>query len=46
MSMDKFGRTSEKARTSGAQQQVLIPNNLLRTDKTTAIQINIDVSNN
>ena len=46
MSMDKFGRTKRNTGTSGTKQQVLIPNNLLRTDGTNAMQANLDVNNN
>ena len=46
MSMDKFGRTKRNPGASGTQQQVLIPNNLLRTDGTNAMQANLDVNNN
>ena len=45
MSIDKFGHTKRYTRTSGAQQ-VLILNNLLRTDGTNAMQANLDVNNN
>ena len=46
MSMDKFGRTRQNTGASGTNQQVLIPNNLLRTDGTNAMQANLDVNNN
>ena len=46
MSIDKFGRTKRYTGTSGASQQLLIPNNLLRTDGTNAMQANLDVNNN
>ena len=46
MSMDKFGRTRRNNGAFGTNQQVLIPNNLLRTDGTNAMQANLDLSNN
>ena len=44
--MDKFGRTRRYAGSPGTKQQILIPNNLLRTDGTNAMQANMNVNNN
>ena len=46
MSIDKFGRTRRYAGAPGSKQQILIPNNLLRTDGTNQMNAELNVGNN